>query len=199
MISISLFETSARLSEHRRDATMTADHDALAAPRITADWLRRHCRTHKQYLTPALNDTLHLHLQARVSSGPRCTFTVCARFLTPFTGLRAAGVSGGVHGAKERVPGGKRAGVAAGTGGASARPSVRPPASRPSPPLCCGWPRLPQWARSTSALNALRAEERADSERARLPPVCAASLPPRTASPASSRTWPTFQSWIRWT
>ena len=33
------------------------------APQMTKEWLRAHCRANKLYVTPSLNDTLHLHYQ----------------------------------------------------------------------------------------------------------------------------------------
>jgi hypothetical protein len=44
---------------------------------MTRDWLKALCREHKQYITPALNDTLHLHFKARVRTVMRVR--VCVR------------------------------------------------------------------------------------------------------------------------
>ncbi len=81
---------------------------AMAHPRITREWLRAHCRANKQYVTPGLNDTLHLHFQAR--SGARVRAAAALRTLTRTTpGLRAPGEPGGVHGPEEYIPGRERA------------------------------------------------------------------------------------------
>lgn len=54
------------------------------APRMTRDWLRAHCRAHKLYVTPSLNDTLHLHYQgfARIED------------LEEYTGLKSVFLEG---------------------------------------------------------------------------------------------------------
>jgi hypothetical protein len=53
---------------------------------MTRDWLKALCREHKQYITPGLNDTLHLHFKARartdmrVFASLRLRLRVCLRW-----------------------------------------------------------------------------------------------------------------------
>ena len=55
----------------RRVRPATAGARAAASPAATMavvmsrEWLKALCRENKQYTTPALNDTLHLHFKAR--------------------------------------------------------------------------------------------------------------------------------------
>jgi hypothetical protein len=59
---------------------------------MTRDWLKALCREHKQYITPGLNDTLHLHFKARARTDMRlrCVFApACASALAPL-GARCA-------------------------------------------------------------------------------------------------------------
>ena len=54
------------------------------APQMTKEWLRAHCRANKLYVTPSLNDTLHLHYQGfnRIEN------------LEEYTGLKAVFLEG---------------------------------------------------------------------------------------------------------
>ena len=38
---------------------------------MSREWLKALCRENKQYTTPALNDTLHLHFKARLVRMPQ--------------------------------------------------------------------------------------------------------------------------------